>query len=218
MRKTILATIVMLAAACGGSSGSKSNGAGGPGAPAEAAASVGAKGGAVEAGGSKVTIPAGALPGDVKVSVRELTAFEEIPGIVQLGKAMLFEPQGVEFKAPVEIVMEIDPAKLPEKKKPEDVEIYGALIGSTNYRALKTEIVDATHVKTSTTHFLIFVPGVFNPPEAPSGANPGATPTEPAQPTLPPDGGASSGGTGTGSGGGTGGGGTGSSGGAGSSG
>ena len=52
--------------------------------------SVGAGGGTLEAGGAKVAIPAGALPGDTKVSVRKL-AIDDVPGINQLGPAMLFD-------------------------------------------------------------------------------------------------------------------------------
>lgn len=142
--------------ACYGGSSSSSGDAG---AGDQASQSVGSAGGVVETpGGVGVTIPAGALSSSVTITVQAETAGATIPNVLMVGSPYRFGPEGQTFSSPVTVVMPFTPSIIPSGETSADVVIYTAPVGTQNYTALPTTLVDATHVQATTTHFSDFVP------------------------------------------------------------
>lgn len=88
---------------------------------APAAATIGPAGGTARAGdGAEVTVPAGALSGDVPVEVRaDATGAPAVPrGVAFWGPVYAFTPHGTSFAMPVTVTVPFDPARVPAGVQP----------------------------------------------------------------------------------------------------
>jgi hypothetical protein len=139
---------------------------------------VGAQGGSVTlSGGTGVTVPAGALPSNVTVTVTPSPSAPTPAGTV-VGTPYTFGPEGQKFSSPVTVTLAFDPSEIPAGSTAGDIVIYTAPAGTTSYTALPTSIVDSTHASALTTHFSTFVcvvPSatvVTSPPGSPIDAGP----------------------------------------------
>jgi hypothetical protein len=129
--------------------------------PGVVTATVGAHGGTiVNATGTGVEIPAGALPNNVQVSVSPTPQAPPPSGSTEVGTPTTFGPSGLQFAQPVTVVLAFDPSKLPANTDASRVVIFTAPDGTTNYTPLATKLRDATHVAAETTHFSVFVPAI----------------------------------------------------------
>jgi hypothetical protein len=159
-RRAFLALTTLLAAswlvtAC--SSASPSIPAGSTGAQ-QASETIGAAGGIVlTSDGTSVSIPRGALSHDVTITIAaDPTAPVPSEG-TPVGDNYLFGPEGQQFDVPVTITLAFDPSQLDPGESAGDLVVYTAPLGSTEYTALQTSIVDSMHVSVTTTHFSHYV-------------------------------------------------------------
>ncbi len=107
--------------------------------------------------GTSVTIPAGAVAQSTVITIGNEPNAVNISDTVLLGTVYRFEPEGTQFKVPVTVTVAYDPTMLPAGTAAGDVAIMTAPVGATDFVALPTAIVDATHVSATTTHFSDFV-------------------------------------------------------------
>jgi hypothetical protein len=143
---------------------------------------VGATGGSVSNGGSSVTIPAGALPGNVTITNTETPEAPAPSGAAVVGTAYTFGPEGQTFAVPVTVTLAFDPSKLPAGHTAADIVVFTAPVGSTQFTSLGGTLVDATHIAAQTTHFSVFEPGV-----AMGSTDGGAVDAGPADGGVEPD-------------------------------
>ncbi len=127
-------------------------------------ATVGNQGGSVlNAEGVGVTVPPGALPEDVTLTVTSTPDALPPPKADAVGTPTTFGPSGLQFAKPVTVVLTFDPAKLPPGIDASRIVVFTAPDGTTNFEPLPTTVVDATHVSAQTIHFSVLVP-VIPPP------------------------------------------------------
>jgi hypothetical protein len=118
---------------------------------------VGSDGGQVTAGDSAaVQIPAGALTTTTAITVSPTSAAAP-DATDEVGTPYLFGPEGTQFAVPVTITLAFNEGQLPSGDTTADIEIFTAPGGSTDYQALPTTLVDATHVSAATAHFSVYV-------------------------------------------------------------
>src|SRR5262245_47537972 len=135
------------AAGCSGGTGAKKT--------------VGASGGVVQSGdAASVSIPSGALAGDLSIVVEPNPAAPAVAGATAVGAAYHFGPDGTQFSKPVTVTLAFAPEKLPAGDGASQVAIFTAAAGSSAYDALPTTIVDASHVSAPASHFSNFVAAV----------------------------------------------------------
>ena len=129
---------------------------------------IGVTGGKVETTtGTGVEIPAGALTGNVNITVAESPS--TTPPVGAVGTPFVFGPSGLPFSAPVTAVLEFDPTKIPSGKSSADIVIMTSEDGTT-FTELTTSVRDGSHVTASTTHFSFYVPVLpGGEPDAASG-------------------------------------------------
>jgi hypothetical protein len=173
----------------GGTGGSSATGAGGS---AAAGASGSAGGGAAGAGpttsqlvdssGATVTtadgvtlvVPAGALTAATTLTVASDPSAVPSTGKIVIpaggtttatvvGTPFVFGPEGQTFASGVTITLPFDPSKLPSGTTASSVFIATAPVGSSSFTKLSTNIADATHVSTLTSHFSVYVPLASQP-------------------------------------------------------
>jgi hypothetical protein len=126
--------------------------------PAPVSQSVGPSGGNVtNSDGSGVSIPAGALPGDVMISVTPDPNAPPPPTAMPVGTPITLGPEGQQFTIPVTVTVSYDPSQVPAGKT---AVIFTAPAGTTAYTQLVTTPVDGTHLSAQVTHFSTFVAGV----------------------------------------------------------
>jgi hypothetical protein len=120
---------------------------------------IGAAGGTVTApDGSGVTIPAGALGGDIAITVTPTASPMPPPGFAPAGVAYTFGPEGTQFQVPVTVTLAL--SNLPAGVTSADVSVLTAPAGTSSYTLLTTTALDATHVQAQVSHFSDFYPGV----------------------------------------------------------
>jgi hypothetical protein len=179
MRRSAAFVGLVLLVSCGGSGLSLSQ-------------QVGASGGTVASDGTGVTIPPGALRSNANVTVTSDGDAVTAGGTTAVGTPAIFGPEGTKFAVPVKISFKVDASRLPAGKTLADVIVYTAPAGTTDYRALPTTVLDATHVEATTTHFSVLYPGV---PSTAGGcavscggvASGGAAPCAAGEPCPPPE-------------------------------
>jgi len=142
----------------GGSGGSGTGGSGGSGSSPDGGAKkvtkqvVGKSGGTVSApNGTKVIIPAGALPADVTISVQENPSAPQLTTAQSVGASYLFGPEGQKFLKTVSVTLPV--TNLPQGSTAQDLVMYTAPAGTSDYKPLPTTVEDATHVTGKTNHF-----------------------------------------------------------------
>lgn len=118
---------------------------------------VGTAGGTVAtAGGVTIEIPAGALPGDVTITIDEVSGAPAPDGATSLGKTMQLGPEGQTFATPVKVKL---PWSGPDNVP---VELAHAPKGGGSWTRLTDNAgFDATHVWAETTSFSWFQPVVY---------------------------------------------------------
>ncbi len=125
---------------------------------------VGAAGGTiVNADGSGVTVPSGALTSDVTVTVTSSPAATPPSTGAAVGTPTTFGPSGLKFAKPVTVVLTFDASKLPTGTDAARIVVFTAPDGTVDYEPLPTRVLDATHVSAETTHFSVLVPVVVSP-------------------------------------------------------
>ena len=164
--------LLLLAAGCGSNSS--------PSIPPPVQQAVGTTGGAVKASdGSGVTVPAGALPANVTITVTPTASAPPPPAATPVGTAVTFGPEGQQFAQPVTVTLSFDPSSLPSGVSAANIVVVTAPAGSSSYTPLATTQVDSTHVSAQTTHFSTFVATVAasgsdgGPLDAGTGGNAG---------------------------------------------
>ncbi len=163
-RAAVLATAMMVGAGAmsglAGCSTSDSSQA----APEHAAATIGAHGGTVYTpNGSGVYIPTGALAANIAVTVDATPNAPKPSGATAVGTPYTFGPEGQEFSLPVRVTLAFDASSFPAGTTANDIVIYTAPVGTTQFVPLATSVADATHASALTMHFSVFVcviPGV----------------------------------------------------------
>jgi hypothetical protein len=121
---------------------------------------VGNSGGTVsDTSGNGVQIPMGALSSQAMITVSSVSA-PAPAGTVAVGAAVDFGPDGTTFAQPVTITLAYNASMIPAGRTASDIVIYTAARGSTQYTPLPTTVQSATLVKTTTTHFTVYVPAV----------------------------------------------------------
>jgi hypothetical protein len=130
--------LALAAAACSGGTGTQ----------------IGSAGGIVTAAnGTSVSVPKGALESAVTITVEvSKDAFPDGVGTVyKLG------PEGQTFSSPVTVTLDFSPDRLPVGKTAADVVVLTAPASQPDsVTSLGGQLVDATHVQATTTHFSIF--------------------------------------------------------------
>jgi hypothetical protein len=145
--------------------------------------SIGASGGSVNAAdGTAVSIPAGALSQSTVITIGSEPSAIDITDVVLVGPAYRFGPEGTSFALPVTVTLAYDPSKLPTGDAASDVQIMTAPVGSTDFVALDTTLVDATHVSATTTHFSVFVAAAHKSPHADHGVSMDLGPSDQGNP------------------------------------
>jgi hypothetical protein len=133
-------------------------------APAPVQKTVGSQGGEVTSSeGSGVEVPEGAVPNDVDISVAPAPNAPPPPASqaeAVVGTPYVLGPSGLQFAKPVTIVLAFDPAKLPPGKTAQDILVFTAKDGTTDYKPLPTRVRDANKVEAETTHFSVFIPTI----------------------------------------------------------
>jgi hypothetical protein len=126
--------------------------------PPTKSSSIGAEGGTVQiSDGTSVSVPAGALAQPTQISVGGEPNNISIPDVVLVGPAYRFGPEGTQFSVPVTVTLHFDASKLPSGDTTTDIEIMTAPVGSPDFVAVATTLVDDSHVSATTTHFSDFV-------------------------------------------------------------
>ncbi len=77
-----------------------------------------------------------------------------------MGTPYVLGPEGQTFSSPVTVTLAFDPSLLPSGATAKDVRLFTAPAGSSNFTALATQLVDATHVSALAAHFSVFMPVV----------------------------------------------------------
>jgi hypothetical protein len=146
--------VLLVTVGCGGDSSSSTT--------------IGSAGGTLTgADGTRLVVPAGALPTETAISISTSDAAAP-SGTVAVGAAFEFGPEGATFSTPVTITLGYSPSKIPDGKTASDIVVYTAAKGSTEYAALETvraEVGD--QVSVSVKHFSVFVPAVKIPSVTP---------------------------------------------------
>lgn len=110
-----------------------------------------AKGGKVETAGAYVTIPAGALEEDTKITVEEL-AREGLPELDRVASRVFdFGPDGTDFAAPVTVSIDFDAARTPKRMR-----AVLAFLDDDEWQLLADTKVAGNRASASTTHFTPF--------------------------------------------------------------
>jgi hypothetical protein len=160
-------------AAAAGASGSAGGGAAGAGATTSQL--VGPSGGTVTtADGVTLVVPAGALSAATTLTVASDASAVPSSGMLMVpaggtqtaivvGTPFLFGPEGQTFASGVMVTIPFDPGKLPSGATASSVFIATAPAGSSSFAKLSTNIADATHVSTLTSHFSVYVPLAYPP-------------------------------------------------------
>lgn len=155
--------VVLLAAACGSHGVATTPPDGGNSTPAPTTKTVGSGGGTISApDGTSIVFPPNALSGDTTISMTANAQPPALPGgSLAAGAAWEFEPSGQYFlNAQPTVTMVVDPAKLPAGMALADVRLVHTPHGTSDYTALNTAVIDATHVSARTYSFSDFLPAV----------------------------------------------------------
>jgi hypothetical protein len=127
----------------------------------KATQTIGDSGGMVAiSDGTTIAVPGGALTAPTPISIAPATGSATPSGTQAVGMTYLFGPEGTQFAQPVAVTLAFSPDQLPAGAAASDVVIYTAPADSTEFTGLETSLVDATHVRASTSHFSVFVPVV----------------------------------------------------------
>jgi hypothetical protein len=131
----------------------------GKGASAEHAASlIGKAGGKVKTSeGSGVSLPEGALAGNVDITVDVETDAPLPDDGKPVGSELLLGPEGQTFDQPVTVTLSFDPAKLDPGETASDIVVYTSPRDNPEFSAMETVVVDETHVSVQATHFSYYV-------------------------------------------------------------
>ena len=122
---------------------------------------VGPTGGQVlNSSGSGVSVPPGALASTVTIRVGPAPASQPLPAAVVVGDLVLMGPEGQAFSKPVTVVLEVDALRLPPGRGLTDAVVWTAALGSSQWEALPTRLIDAAHVEATAFHFSVFAPVV----------------------------------------------------------
>lgn len=128
-----------------------------------ASSTIGPAGGSVSASSAAaVAIPAGALPSAKTITITASPASPRPAGAAIVGTPYILGPEGLTFSSSVTVTVAFDPLLLPSGASAKDVQLFTAPAGSSNFTALATQLVDATHVSARAAHFSVFVPVVPN--------------------------------------------------------
>ncbi len=188
-RMLSVAAALLLAAACSSSGKGTQTTAGDAGGGADASSGgapvtsqvVGTAGATVTAqDGTQVTIPPGALAGDVTITIVLNPSAPPLTQGTSLAAPHQFGPEGQQFLKPVSVTLAFPPQNLPAGATEQQVVVYAAPAGSSDYQVLPTTIVDATHVAGQTTHFSNICPGVPHTPSGDGGGGDGGAPVDAA--------------------------------------
>ena len=117
-----------------------------------------------DAGLASVTIPPGALPGTIGITVTPWTYAPAPANTTVVGTPVVFEPEGTQFLEPVTVSLPFDPALLPPGTTAAQIQVYTAPLGSVTYTSLGGQVSGPAMVEAQTTHFSVFVPAVPNRP------------------------------------------------------
>jgi hypothetical protein len=120
---------------------------------------VGSEGGDVTAGdGTSLNVPMGALGMSTAITISPVTVAAP-PGTVLVGPAYDFQPEGTQFQTAVTITLPFDGAKIPTGLTKNDISIYTAPKGTTNYSKVFTQLgTSGDTVTTQTTHLSVYLP------------------------------------------------------------
>ena len=104
--------------------------------------------------GSSISVPAGALTSQVAISMAPLSRASSPGAGVVGGAAYLLTPEGLTFDVPVTLTIAFSPSALPVGTQASDLVLLTAPAGVTDYAfAMRTIVVDGTHVAAQTSHF-----------------------------------------------------------------
>ena len=161
------------AAGAGGSAAAGASGLAGSGAAGAGVTTsqlVDTTGGTVTtADGVTLVVPAGALSAATTLTVASDASAVPSTGKIMVpaggtttaivvGTPFVFGPEGQTFASGVTITIPFDPSKLPSGDTASSVFIATAPVGSSSFAKVSTNLVDATHVSTLTSHFSVYVP------------------------------------------------------------
>lgn len=134
---------------------------------------------ALALGASRIDIPAGALSGPVKLSMRRLAA-GEVPAldsgmtnVTALKGGLRMGPHGLKFKKPVHLTLPYDPALLPKGMTQDDVRTYFLDEAAGRWVPLprSSEKAGGEAIVSLTEHFTDFVNATIAMPDEPAGSN-----------------------------------------------
>jgi hypothetical protein len=122
---------------------------------------VGASGGTIAApDGTEVDIPAGALTGEIEITLTPASGLAAPADTSVVGTAYTFGPEGTQFAKAVTVKLAFDPKLIPAGMRDDQIVVFTAPVGSTTYDMLEGTLYDNTHVTAATMHFSNFVPGI----------------------------------------------------------
>jgi predicted alpha-1,6-mannanase (GH76 family) len=125
----------------------------------EASRSIGEAGGILlTPDGSSVSVPRGALTHDATISIASDPNAAVPADVTPVGLTYLLGPEGQHFDVPVTVTLAFDPAELPRGASANDIVVFTAPRGGSDYAPMTTTVVDSLHVSVETSHFSDFVP------------------------------------------------------------
>ncbi len=128
-----------------------------------ASSTIGPAGGSVAASSAaSVAIPAGALLSATTITITASPSSPGPAGAASVSKPYVLGPEGLTFSSAVTVTLAFDPLLLPSGASAKDVQLFTAPAGSSNFTALATQLLDATHVSAHAAHFSVFVAVVRN--------------------------------------------------------
>jgi RHS repeat-associated protein len=123
--------------------------------------------------GAQIEIPAGAVDGDVRVTMRALDRGQLAPIKVEMenvstgGGAMRFGPHGLKFKKPVKVTLPIDASRMPLGMTHGDVVGFFFDEASSKWTELPKVSGNANRIVARTTHFTDFIASTVRSPDHP---------------------------------------------------
>ncbi len=130
-------------------------------------------------GGARLDVPAGALAGPVKLTMRRLAA-GEVPAldsgmtnVTPLKGGLRMGPHGLKFKKPVHLSLPYDPALLPKGMTEADVQTFFLDEAAGRWVPLprSAEKAAGTAIVSLTDHFTDFINATITKPDEPAGSN-----------------------------------------------
>ncbi len=132
---------------------------------------IGPAGGALESGGVRLDVPAGAVDEEVAFTIEPISSGLSIGWVVVVGPAVRVGPAGVGFSTPATLTLPYREGELPAAATPAQIAVYTAETTAGPFERLASTAA-AGSVRAALDHLSVFVAGVPDPRGDPVGIPP----------------------------------------------